>query len=179
MRKVKRRWIILSTVLLAITTAPLGLWLLLTYQPEFYRNVVQLSPEKRQSESKKFVAQSLQLRNDIVNEARWEAAFSDEEVNAWLSEDLLTHFADQIPEGVHEPRVVFELDRVHFGFQLDQGPLRSVVSVVAQVRVLHENELALTIEKIRAGGCSNLRRSNPGADHRNGHLARPRRPLGS
>jgi len=151
MRKIKRGWIILGVVAFVTITVPVGLWVLLTYQPEFYRNVAHISPEDRQNESKKFIAQSLQLRNDIVNEAQWEASFSDDEVNAWLAEDLLTHFADQIPEGVHEPRVMFELDRFHLGFQLDQGPVRSVVWVVAQVRVSNENELALTIEKIRAG----------------------------
>lgn len=151
MRKIKRRWVVLGLVVAALAVVPTALWVLLTYEPEFYRNVAILSPERRQTEAKKFVAQSLQLRNDIVNEPRWEAAFTDEEVNAWLAEDLVTHFADQIPEGVHEPRVVFELDRVNLGFQLDQGPVRSVVWVVARVRVPGENELALTIEKIRAG----------------------------
>lgn len=151
MRKIKRRRLIAGILATALIAIPAALWALLRYEPEFYRNVAQLSPEKRQSEAKKFVAQSLQLRNDIVNEAKWEAAFSDEEVNAWLAEDLITHFADQIPEGVHEPRVVFEMDRVNLGFQLDQGPLRSVVWIVAKVRVPGENEIALTIEKIRAG----------------------------
>lgn len=151
MRKIKRRWIILGLVVAALVVVPTSLWVLLTYQPEFYRNVAAIPPERRHVEAQKFVAQSLQLRNDIVNEATWEAVFTDEQVNSWLEEDLVEHFADQIPAGVHEPRVVFELDRVHLGFQLDQGPLRSVVSVVARVRVPGENELALTIEKIRAG----------------------------
>ena len=135
----------------ALVVVPAAMWVLLTYQPEFYRNVAIIPPERRHAEAQKFVAQSLQLRNDIVNEATWEAVFTDEQVNSWLEEDLVEHFAEQIPAGVHEPRVVFELDRVHLGFQLDQGPLRSVVSVVARVRVPGENELALTIEKIRAG----------------------------
>lgn len=151
MRKMKRRWVVAGAIVATLILVPTVLWVLLTYEPEFYRNVAVLSPEKRQSEAKKFVAQGLQLRNDIVNEPKWEAAFTDEEVNAWLAEDLLTHFASQIPEGVHEPRVVFELDRVNLGFQLDQGPLRSVVWIVARVAVPGENELALTIEKIRAG----------------------------
>jgi hypothetical protein len=47
--------------------------------------------------------------------------------------------------------VVFEIDHVHLGFQLDQGPVRSIVSVTAQVRVAGENELAFTVEAIRAG----------------------------
>ena len=151
MRKIKRRWVACGIAASAMVAVPTLLWVSLTLQPEFYRNVANLSPERRENEAKKFVAQSLQLRNDIVNEPRWEAAFTDDEVNAWLERDLVSHFADQIPEGVHEPRVAFEMDRVHFGFQLDQGPVRSVVSIVARISVSGENELALTIEGIRAG----------------------------
>ena len=62
-------------------------------------------------------------------------------------------FADADREGYDEVSQLAEdrLHRVHFGFQLDQGPVRSVVSVVARVRVPGEHEVALTIEKIRAG----------------------------
>jgi hypothetical protein len=151
MRKIKRRWIALGLILLALVAIPTALWVLLTHQPEFYRRMAEIAPERRHAEAKKFVAQSQQLVNDIRNDARWEAVFTDEQVNSWLAEDLVEHFADQIPAGVHEPRVLFELDRVHFGFQLDQGPVRSVVSIVARVRVPGEHEVALTIEKIRAG----------------------------
>jgi len=151
MRKIKRRWVVLGLALAALAVVPTALWVLLTYQPEFYRNVAAIPPERRHAEAEKFLAQSLQLRNDIVNEPRWEAVFTDEQVNSWLEEDLVSHFADQIPPGVREPRVAFEMDRVHLGFQLDQGPVRSVVSVTARIRVPGENELALTIEAIRAG----------------------------
>ena len=151
MRMVKRRWIVLGAIAAALVAAPTTMWLLLTYQPEFYRRVAAIPTARRKAEAKRFVAQGLQLRNDIVNEPSWEAIFTDEQVNSWLEEDLVTHFAEQVPAGVHEPRVLFELDRVHLGFQLDQGPVRSVVSITARVRVPAPNELALTIESIRAG----------------------------
>jgi hypothetical protein len=77
--------------------------------------------------------------------------FTDQEVNAWLAEDLVTHFADQLPPEVHEPRIVFDADRVTLAFQFDQGPIRSVISVVARVRVPDQNVIELTLEKIWAG----------------------------
>ncbi len=81
------------------------------------------------------MAQSLQLRNDICNEPSWEAVFTDQEVNAWLAEDLVTHFADQLPPEVYEPRVLFELDRITLAFLLKQGGVQSVITVVARPRV--------------------------------------------
>lgn len=151
MRKWKRPALFGSAIAGVVLIVPVAVWVGLTHQPDFYRRQVTIPVETRRQDARKFVAQGMRLRNDIMNEPRWEAAFSDQEVNSWLAEDLVTHFADQIPQGVHEPRVVFEPDRATFAFQLDQGPMRSVVWVVVSARVAEQNVLALTIEKIRAG----------------------------
>ena len=99
----------------------------------------------------KFVAQSLQLRNDICNEPTWEAVFTDQEVNAWLAEDLVTHFADQLPPEVHEPRVALRARSDHPGLPARPGGVQSVITVVARPRVPEGNTVELTLEKIRAG----------------------------
>lgn len=152
MRKLSKRVLVVGATVLGLAVlAPVLAWLSLTHQPGFYRAMAAVPPEKRQARARHFVSQSLQLRNDIANEPTWEAVFTDEEVNAWLAEDLVKSFADQLPPEVHEPRVMFELDRVTLAFELDQGPVRSVVWVVASPRVPEENVLELTIEKIRAG----------------------------
>jgi len=151
MRKSKRLVLFAAGILGILILVPLTLWVGLTRQPDFYVRQVEIPPEVRRHDAKKFVAHGMRLRNAIMNEPRWEAAFSDQEVNSWLAEDLVTHFADQIPQGVHEPRVVFEPNRATFAFQLDQGPMRSVVWVVVSARMAEQNVLALTIEKIRAG----------------------------
>ena len=104
-----------------------------------------------QGRAKKFVAQSIQLRNDICNEPNWEAVFTDQEVNAWLAEDLVTYFADRLPPEVNEPRLLFEVDRIILAFQLRQRGVQSVITVVARPRVPGGNTIELTLEKIRAG----------------------------
>lgn len=152
MRTSTRRWAVIGLgSLFALLAAGSAAWLGLKHEPEFYRRFASVSSEHRQAEAKKFVAESLRLRNDIVNEPHWQAVFSDEEVNAWLAEDLVTQFADQIPEGVRNPRVLFDDDRVTLAFQLEQGPVSSVVWVVVRVRVPSPNQVSLTLEKIRAG----------------------------
>ena len=52
---------------------------------------------------------------------------------------------------MHEPRVLFELDRIILAFQLRQRGVQSVITVVARPRVPEGNTLELTLEKIRAG----------------------------
>jgi hypothetical protein len=151
MRK-KRKWLIgIGGTLGVLAAIPVGIWFSLTYQPPYYRAIVRLSREQRAGRAKKFVAQSLQLRNDICNEPTWEAVFTDQEVNAWLAEDLVTYFADQLPPEVSEPRVLFELDHMTLAFQLRQGGFQSVITVVARPRVPGGNTVELTLEKIRAG----------------------------
>jgi hypothetical protein len=152
MRKSSKRLLVTTATLAAALAAIPGLgWISLTHKPDFYRAMVTVPREQQEAKAKRFVAQSLQLRNDIHNEPTWEAVFSDQEVNAWLAGDLVTHFADQLPPEVHEPRVMFELDRVTLAFELDQGPVRSVIWVVARPDVPEPNVLELTLEKLRAG----------------------------
>jgi hypothetical protein len=133
------------------TVLPLAAWRSLTYEPPFYRKLADVDRQLRRVEADRFVNQTFQLRNDIANEDRWEASFSDEEVNAWLAEELVTHFADFLPEGVRDPLVVFDLDRVTLAFRLKRGPFTSLVWAVARIQVSDDNTVALTLEKIRAG----------------------------
>jgi hypothetical protein len=147
----RKRVVIAGLVASLFLILPGLVWLSLTHKPNFYRDLTNLPREQLQGKAKHFVASSLQLRNDITNEPDWQAVFTDQEVNAWLAEDLVTHFADQIPPEVHEPRVAFSGDRVTLAFQLDKGPIRTVIWVVIQASVPEDNVLALTIEKIRAG----------------------------
>lgn len=151
MRKKTKTLLWVGIILAVLTATPGVVWLSLTYQPSYYRAMVLQTPEQRQGRARKFVAQGLQLRNDICNEPTWEAVFSDQEVNAWLAEDLVTHFADHLPPEVHEPRVLFELDRIILAFELRQGSINSVITVVARPRVPAGNTVELTLEKIRAG----------------------------
>lgn len=151
MRIKTKRLLWASIALVTVIAIPVGVWLSLTYEPSYYRAMMVQSREHREGRARKFVARSAQLRNDICHEPMWEAVFSDQEVNAWLAEDLVTHFADQLPPEVHEPRVLFELDRIILAFQLRQRGVQSVITVVARPRVPQGNTIELTLEKIRAG----------------------------
>jgi len=149
----KKLWIAVGTVVGFVALVPAVGWFSLTYQPSYYREMISQTVPHDQLErrAKRFVAQSLQFHNDICNEPTWEAVFSDQEVNAWLAEDLITHFADQLPPEVHDPRVLFEMDRVILAFRLERGGVDSVITVVARARIPSDNTVELTLEKIRAG----------------------------
>jgi hypothetical protein len=151
MRKTGKRIFLAGALLGLVVAIPGAIWVSLTHRPFFYQAMIAVPQEQSEVKAKRFLEQSLQLYNDINNEPTWEAVFSDQEVNAWLAADLVTEFADQLPPEVHEPRVVFELDRVTLAFELDRRPVKSVIWVVARPRVPKPNVLELTLEKIRAG----------------------------
>ena len=153
MPTLRRRWLVLGSLGAVAALVAGGLWFGITYRPPFYRDLTSpaADTDRRQHQAAQFVRDATGLRNAIANDPRWEAIFTDDEVNAWLAEDLVAHFADLMPEGVTDPRLKFEADRVVLAFKLKNGPVTSVVWAVVRVGVPVENHVALTIEKIRAG----------------------------
>lgn len=121
-----------------------------SYRPSFYHAPV-VAPAVRQEYAEEFVERSLQLRNDAMNETRWEAVFSDAQINAWLAEDFVTQFADVLPSGVEDPRVVFDTDKLTVAFTYHEGLIHSVVWATLRVSVDAEKEIALELESLRAG----------------------------
>ncbi len=83
LKMLTKRLIRTGSFLGVCVSIPSAIWFSLTYQPSYYREMFSLPHEQREIKAKHFVAQSLQLRNDICNEPSWEAVFSDQEVNAW------------------------------------------------------------------------------------------------
>ena len=120
MHKTRKRLLWIGLGLSLLSSIPLGVWLSLTYQPSYYRDIV-LVPRNSVRAKPRSLSQSLQLRNDICNEPSWEAVFTDQEVNAWLAEDLVTHFADQLPPEVYELRGTVRAEPDHARFPLAGG----------------------------------------------------------
>lgn len=147
-RPILRGFVVGAAVLILIAA---GAWKSLGIRPAFHSKIDSLPPEKRRAEARRFWAQSTQLRNDIANEPQWDAVFSDEEVNAWLSEDLVNYFSDQIPPGVSDPRVAFEPGKVVMAFHYEHPPLNTYITFTAKVHVPEENVIALELESVKAG----------------------------
>ena len=152
MRPSFRKWLIFFALLvLGVAGLGISVWTGLKHRPEFYESLLAVGDERQHQSSLDFVSHSVQLRNDITNESKWEAVFTAAEINSWLAGDLKQEFSDQIPEGVREPRIRLEPDRVTLAFQLNAGSVEPVVWTVASARMTGPNDLALTFEKMRAG----------------------------
>ena len=121
LKMLTKRLIRTGSFLGVCVTIPSAIWFSLTYQPSYYRAIVSLPREQSEREPSISSPRACNCATISAMSPLWEAVFSDQEVNAWLAEDLVTHFADQLPPEVHDPRVLFETNRVILAFQLEKG----------------------------------------------------------
>ncbi|MDX2036111.1 MAG: hypothetical protein SFX72_05630 [Isosphaeraceae bacterium] len=152
MRPSTKRILIGAAVVLAVPAiVVVGLRLSLRHEPRFYRQLLAAPRAEVEVDAKRFEQDSLQLRNDIVNEPTWEGVFTAREVNAWLADGLSKHFGDQIPSELRDPRVLFEQDRILLAFQWTAKGITTVVSAELEVDVPEDNVLEFVIGSVRAG----------------------------
>lgn len=138
-----------SVTVLALITA--GVIYLLGRGPAFYRQIETLSSDDRTAESRQFVRQASDIFNQIENETAWGGTFHESHVNAWLAGDFARKHADLLPRGVSDPRVSFRNGGVALAFQLQRGPVATVVSARGRIWLPESNFVAFELESVRAG----------------------------
>jgi hypothetical protein len=153
----RRRSVTLTIAILVLLLGGSGtaLALLLRHEPAFYSRAA-LSPSAQRSKcSGEFVGEFARLVAGISDKRRWDARFTEEQINSYFEEDFLKeHPEDQpFPEGIREPRVAIEPKRVRVGFRYGTGPWNTVVSIDLRVWLVAKeaNMVALEFEGVHAG----------------------------
>ena len=136
------------TVLSLLTAAVIYL---LGRVPAYYRQIDTLSDDDRTTESRQFVQQSSAVFNQIENEPAWSGTFRESQLNAWLAGDFERKHGDLLPRGVTDPRVSFENGRVALAFQLQRGPVTTIISASGRMWLPEPNFVAIELESVRAG----------------------------
>ena len=150
-----RKKFLLSAVclLLAIATV-IGtvVWALLQ-SPHFYEVAIreQADPVVRKKAAKRFVQRTLRLVDEIKTADHWSEEFTEQQINAWLAEELHQKFAEWVPPGVSDPRVKLTKQSIHLGFRYKDAKWNGVVSLRLKPWVTEPNQLAIQVESIRAG----------------------------
>jgi len=114
-----------------------------------YREVV-AGPVAEQA-ARSFVSRISALHADFIREGDWEAAFTQDELNAWLAIDLPRNHPAALPSRVLEPRVGLRPRRVQMSARLALAGLRPVVLVELGVRLREPNQVTLTVEDAGLG----------------------------
>jgi len=122
------------------------------YVPEFYALATQEGSKPDLAASRKLQADVERLQSDASRIGTWLAAFTDDEINAWLSEELSRKFPRLDAWGASEPRIRIEDDRVLVAVRYQRGKIDTVVSCELQVELTEEpNMLAFRVQNLRAG----------------------------
>ncbi len=120
--------------------------------PEFYQTAITLPPDELENEGKQFEARVFELQNSAYEKGRWQATFTELQVNGWLSSDLPEKFPDVIPRGMSNPRIAIENDVIKLAFKFNSRRLKGYVVAKCDAFCCEEqNQVAIRIRSAKAG----------------------------
>jgi hypothetical protein len=152
-----RRSFIVALAIVVLLAGSVGtlLVLLLQYEPHHHRSSATPAGERRVAQSKAFYSKLSDLLSEMNGMSPWWQTFTDEQINSYLNEGFIHSGLGErlLPEGIREPRVLFEQDRMRLSFRYRTRFINTVVSVTLRIW-LPENETnvaAVSLERIQAG----------------------------
>ena len=124
------------------------------YVPEFYEQALTPSvPAARQIQvGDDFERQALELHNESTKPGRWQAEFTDEQINAWLATILPRNHPQALPAEIRDPRVKITEQEVQVAWRYQTARFQTVLSLSGQVYLTDKpNQVALRFRGVRAG----------------------------
>jgi hypothetical protein len=121
--------------------------------PEFYERAIAASPTVALVQSSETLEANVQqLQDDAARIGQWEAAFSAEQINAWLIEQLPKRLPMLKPRGLQDPRIMIEDGMLRAAARFKDHRMDAVLSCELSVKLTdHPNRLAISVMVIRAG----------------------------
>lgn len=142
-------------VLLLGSSVSSVLALLVRHEPASYQQALPETGEVRQEQSKAFTTELVRLIDDMVNKQQWFGQFTDEQINSYFAEDFVRSGTAEklLPEGIHEPRIAIQPDRIRLSFRYGTGVWSTVVSIDLGVWLAGKepNVVVLELQGLRAG----------------------------
>ncbi len=146
-----------SIVLTLVGGLGVALYLLVHHEPDVYRRASVPPGPLRAQRSQEFYEEFSQLINSVQpgNEREWYIKLTDEQINSYFAEGFVQSGIDErvLPEGISEPRVVLEPDKVRMAFRYKTGPICTIVTIDLGVWLAKKepNVVALELQGLHAG----------------------------
>ena len=156
----RRRSLLLTLLILvaAVGTAGGVLAALLKHEPAFYLAAEGAASADDPVVCQRFVTRFGDLKNDIRSKPEWGATFTAAELNAFFRQTLCRDggIPGVLPDGLTDPRVMIDGDRVRLAARYGSGAWSSVVSVEFRAWLVKNetNTVALELVGLWAGGLS-------------------------
>jgi hypothetical protein len=145
----------LALVLVLAGSVSSVLALLVCHDPATYYAQTLPPGDVRQKLSREFYGERMSLVDGIVNKRQWYAKFTEEQINGYFEEDFIRSEAGQkiLPEGISEPRVCFQPDKIRLAFRYGTGRWSTVISVDLSVWLAPKepNVVLLELQGLHAG----------------------------
>ena len=145
----RRRFLLVGGVLTGL--AAVVIVGLLGSSPAFYRERLGATDARTEQQARRLITKASALHAGIERPGRWEAAITEQEINAWLAADLPANHAALLPAGWTAPRLELLPDRCRAGVRLALGPASTVAWFDARVQLRDVNQLFITVEDARLG----------------------------
>lgn len=140
----------LAAALLAAALA--ALYFASRQPPDFYRESLTRFAENEEPSGEELEQQALALHNQLQHDGRFEARFSDDEINAWLASELPEKFPRLLPSAFSEPRISIQENVLRLAVGYRRGNIDTVLSIAVEAYLTDQpNEVAIRIKQVRAG----------------------------
>lgn len=146
----------LGVVLFLLGSGGAGIFLLIRHEPAAFRRAAVPPGPERTQHSKEFLIEFSELLNATSKgyERDWDVRMTEKQVNSYFAEDFLSSHLDEhlLPDGISEPRILFEPGKVRFAFRYGKGLLSSIISLDFNVWLTSEtNTIAMQLTSLQAG----------------------------
>jgi len=131
--------------------------MLVRYEPGIYLRAAVPPGETRHKLSEECWRELMQLYNAVTDheDQEWGHQFTDGEINSYLAEHFVQSRLDKqlLPEGVSQPRIVIEPDKIRVAFRYGSGLWSTVVSIDLRLWLVkgEPNVVALKLVGFHAG----------------------------
>ena len=146
-------WFCLLALLLLAVTA-FVLYRGTQHVPEFYQQALTptISPQRELEIGDDLEREVLELHNAATKPGRWEAEFTDEQINAWLASILPKNHPRALPAEIRDPRVKITAQSAQLAWRLQTERFETVISLQADVYLTDQpNQVAVRLHAVRAG----------------------------
>ena len=135
----------------AAIVAPLALVATARHVPSFYGRALTASIEERRRASDDLLRRASDLTNAARREQHWTGQFTDDQVNGWLSVDMVENHPGLLPREFADPRVVIEDGGFRIGCRYKFRGISTILSLHASAYLVEPNRLAIRLHGARAG----------------------------
>lgn len=140
-----RRWPLIAVPAGLLVALAAAAW----HEPDYYRDRIAATADA--AAARRLVTEAAALRAAVVRPGRWDAAFEEREINAWLATDLPANHARLLPAGLAAPRVRLLPGRVDLAIRVGPAFASAVLHLALAVHLSGENKLVVGVDEARLG----------------------------